>query len=292
MISANPLRFRLPVLALSLALLGLTASCDRNKKDDVAPVEELSITSEDHATAENDDAVVAENIEQDTPADADMSRAINASSPAALRQSATGNCATRTWDPATHTLTIDFGATNCSCHDGRLRRGQLIATFSGRPNVRGSSVTITRQNYFVNDNQHLGTKVITYTTYNAWRVVMTGGEIRFADGRTATWSADRTVERTAAPGQPTTFTIRGLATGINRKGNHYTATIEAAHPLVKRREPGCYNVFVDGQILMVNSTRDRSALLNYNPTGATPAPCDNIATVSVNGGTPRQITVR
>ncbi len=290
MISANPLRFRLPVLALSVALLGLTASCDRAKKDDASPIEELSTTSEDHATAENDDAVVAESIEQDTPDD--MSQAIAAASAAVDRHSNAGGCATRTWDPATKTLTIDFGTVNCTCNDGRQRRGQLTAVFTGRPNVRGTTVTITRQNYFVNDNQHLGTKVITYTDYNAWSVAVTGGEIRFADGRTATWTANRTVTRTAAPGVPTTFTVRGTASGVNRKGNVYSATIDDAHPLVKRREVGCYNVFVDGILTVMNSTRDRHAVLNYNPTGATPAPCDNLATVSVNGRAPRQITVR
>lgn len=293
MISVPFLRFRLPVLALSFAVLGLTASCDRKEKDndDTAPIEELQVTSSDHATADNDDAVASESIEQDTPAEADMSRAINAGSPAAERRSMAGGCATRTWDPATHTLTIDFGAVNCTCNDGRERRGQLIAVFSGRPNVPGTIVTITRQNYFVNDNQHLGTKVITYTDYNAWQVVMTGGQINFADGRTATWTADRTVTRTAAPGVPTTFTIRGTASGVNRKGNHYSAAIDDAHPLVKRREAGCYNVFVDGILTVRNNTRDRIAVLNYNPSGATPAPCDDLATVSVNGGAPRQIHI-
>ncbi len=290
MLSFNSLLSRLSALALGVVLLTATAACDRNKKDDVTPLDELVTTSEDHAVADNDDAVVGENIEQDTPAD--MSRAIDASSSAADRRSASGGCATRTWNPATRTLTIDFGSVNCTCTDGRQRRGQLTAVFAGIPNTPGATVTITRQNYFVNDNQHLGTRLISYTDYNAWRVQVTGGEIRFADGRTATWVADRTVTRTAGPGQPTTFTVRGTANGVNRRGNQYSAAIDAAHPLVKRREVGCYNVFVDGILTVMNSGRDRTAVLNYNPTGAAPAPCDNLATVAINGGAPRQITVR
>ncbi len=283
-------RLRGPAFALSFGALLLVTACNRDKDSAAAPLDELVTTAEDHSFAENDEAVVADFIEQDTPADLD--RAITPTSDAAARHSLAGGCATRTWDPVTRTLVIDFGAVNCSGTDGRTRRGQLTAVFTGRPQQPGTQVTITRQNYFVNDNQLLGTKLLTYNTFNAWRVQVTGGEIRFADGRTATWTSDRTVERTAAPGTPTTLTIRGSASGVNRKGNAYSATIDAANPLVKRREAGCYRVFVAGIVTIVNYTRDRTAQLNYNPGGATPAPCDLLATVAVNGGAPRQITLR
>ncbi len=286
------LRFRLPVLALSVALLSLTTACDRNKKDDVTPdPEELRITSEDQATAENDDATTADLVEQDLPAD--ESRAITSSSPEAERRSGASStgCATRTWDPATRTLTLDFG-TGCVGIDGRTRRGQLISVFTGRPNSPGATVTITRQNYFVDGNQHLGTKLITYTDYNQWRVQVTGGEIRFADGTTATWTCDRTVARTAAPGVPVTLTITGAASGVNRRHNAYSATIDPTDPLVKRRQAGCEgrHVFVDGKLTIVNIARDRTAVLDYDPIGG--APCDKIASISVNGGPARQFTLR
>lgn len=292
MISTASLRFRLPVLALSVALLGLTASCDR-KKDVTPDTEELRATSEDQATGDGDDAIVFDFIEADTVADA--SRAITSSSPAALRRSNASPCASRTWDPATRTLTIDFGPTNCLCIDGRTRRGQLTAVFSGpRFGAPNSSVTITRQGYFVNDNEHLGTKVVTFTTHNVWNAVVTNGEIRFADGRTATRTANHTVSRTALPGQPTTFSITGTASGVNRRGNAYTATIDPTDPLLKRRDfdATCAgrHVFVDGKITIFNATRDLLALLDYDPIGG--APCDKIASISVNGGPARQFTLR
>jgi hypothetical protein len=293
MLTSSSLRFRLPTLALSFALLVGATSCDRNKKEDATPIyEELVATSEDQSTAENDDATIAELVEQDTPTD--MSRAITTSSPAAERRSlaSIGGCATRTWDPATRTLTLDFGTTNCAGIDGRMRRGQLVAVFAGEPHTPGATVTITRNNYFVNDNQHLGTKVITYTDYNVWRVQVTGGEVRFADGRTSSWACDRTVTRTAAPGVPTQLSITGSASGVNRKGNAYTANIVAGEPLVKRMESGCSgrHVFVDGKILIMNTTRNRTAYLDYDPIGG--APCDLIASISINDGPTRQFTLR
>ncbi|MBC7448452.1 MAG: hypothetical protein H7330_10370, partial [Hymenobacteraceae bacterium] len=102
------LRFRLPVLALSVALLSLTTACDCHKKDDATPnPEELRVTSEDQAAADNDDATAAEFVEQGAPAEAHQGRAITTTSPAADRRSNAGTCATRTWNPATHTLTLD-----------------------------------------------------------------------------------------------------------------------------------------------------------------------------------------
>ena len=290
--ASSTLRRRLLLPVFGLAALSLTTACDRDKKDTpAAAAEELRVTSEDQATGENDDATVADLIEADTVADA--SRAINSSSPAALRRSYASGCAQRTWDPATRTLTLDFGATNCLCVDGRYRRGQLRAEFGGpRYGAPGSTVTITRLGYFVNDNEHRGTKVIAFTTYNDWNVTVTNGEIRFADGTAATWQCARRVLRTAAPGVPVTFTVTGSASGVNRRGNAYTATIDAADPLVKRREVGCEgrSVFVDGKLALFNAARDRSALLDYDPIGG--APCDRIASISVNGGAPQRFTLR
>lgn len=59
------------------------------------------------------------------------------------------------------TITVDFGASNCLCNDNRYRRGKVIFIYSGLYRTIGSVITITTSNYFVNDNQVLGTKTIT-----------------------------------------------------------------------------------------------------------------------------------
>lgn len=287
----QPANLRLPLLALGLTLLLGTAACKKDK--DTSPDEnELVTNATDQATSENDDATAADFSAQDVPAD--MSRAINSSSPTADRQSASGGCATRTWVPNASgvggTLTIDFGTTNCMCNDGRQRRGQLIAVVSGPLYVPGSTVKITRQNYFVNDNQHLGTRTDSITAPNEWDVRVRNAGVVFASGAgTSSWRADRHVKRTIDGNGFTTLTITGSAAGVNRKGRQYEAVIQT--PLVKRRESGCADVFVDGTVFLNKITADKTALLNYNPAGTQPAPCDRTASVTVNGIT-RTINLR
>lgn len=280
--------FRLPALLLGAALFFGTAACNRDKKDEVSPDDtELRTSSEDHAIAENDDAIVAEAVESDAPTQADMGRPL----PPDSTVSYFGGCATRTWDPATRTLTINFGPTNCLGRDGRNRRGIIRATFSGARYTPGSSVTITRDNYFVNDNQHLGTKTLTFTGYNQWHVSVTNSQVIFSaanGGGQKSWACERDVTRTAAPGVPTTFTVTGQASGTNRRGVAYTAQIQT--PLIKRRELGCAGVFVDGTVLFSRAT-GKTALLNYNPLNVQPAPCDKLASITV-GEITRQITLR
>ncbi|HYE79565.1 MAG TPA: hypothetical protein VEI97_16380 [bacterium] len=279
----------LSLLTLSLTLLLATSACKRDRDEAPAPSDtELRSSTEDQATAENDDALVAEFVEADAPEEA---RAADPLSPDSLssRVVGPGGCAQRSWDPATRTLTIDFGPTNCRCRDGRFRRGIIRAVFNGPRRAPGSSVTITRHNYFVNDNQHLGTKVITFTNHNQWHVSVTGGQVIFQNGGQTSWSCERDVTRTIpTPGSPTVFTVTGQASGTTRRGVSYTATI--LQPLVRHLEWGCAAVFIDGTLLITRSN-ERDALLNYNPAGTTPPPCDRLASITVNGTT-RNITLR
>lgn len=72
------------------------------------------------------------------------------------------NCATVTRDTVSipHTVTIDFGNTNCLCNDGRYRRGQIIVSYMGRYRDSGYHHQISFNNYFVNNNQVTGTKTV------------------------------------------------------------------------------------------------------------------------------------
>ena len=67
-------------------------------------------------------------------------------------------CATVATDTVTdpHTLIIRFGGTNCTCLDGRKRKGSIIISYSGRFLDTNKMHTITYDNYYVNDNQLTG----------------------------------------------------------------------------------------------------------------------------------------
>src|SRR5699024_1846768 len=50
-------------------------------------------------------------------------------------------------------LTVDWGAANCVCNDGKKRRGKIITTWTGNYTAQGTIITHTPVNYYVNDNK-------------------------------------------------------------------------------------------------------------------------------------------
>lgn len=278
----------LPKLSM-LALAGLLAfsSC---KKDDEAIPDENFISAEDNARVEGE----MENSQNFVEADASERFGAPGQNVASSTFSA---CVTRTWDAATRTLTIDFGSTNCLCKDGIYRRGQIIAVFNGNWRMAGSSVTITHNNYFVNDNQHLGTKIITSlgnetsTSGNyKYSVQVQNASIVFTDGTVRSWNAQREVERTAGQGTATilddVYLVTGSSSGTNRRGTSFTTTIGT--PLKKVFQLGCARTFISGTVNITNS-KGKSLVLNYDPSGN--EACDRTASVTANGKT-RIITLR
>jgi len=275
--SLTPFR-TLAYAALASGLL-LTASCHRADAvaDDVT-------SAEDQGQGDEENASTADLVEAAAPQDATNSASPTVAAATELKGLAAG-CLTRSYDAATRTLTLDFGPTNCLCPDGRYRRGKLTAVFSGPYRQAGAVVTINRTNYFVNDNQHLGTRVLTSLGGGSFDLSVQNASIIFANnGGTTAWSSQRRYTRTAGFGTPTilddAYSITGALTGTNRRQVTYTATIQ--QPLIKKFAAGCARHFVAGTIEITNS-KEQAMLLNYDPTGTTA--CDNIASVTINGRT-------
>jgi hypothetical protein len=267
----------------------LTASCKKNNEAADTVAADL-VSAQDAGQGDEENATVADLVEASAPQDATASASATVADPADLGRLTSG-CLTRTYDAATRTLTLDFGRTNCLCPDGRYRRGIIKAVFSGPHRQAGAVVIITHPSYFVNDNQHLGTRVITNLGAGSFDLNMQNASIIYANnGGTTAWSSTRRYARTAGFGTATilddAYSITGSLTGTNRRSVSYTAAIQ--QPLVKKFTPGCARHFISGTI-QLNNSNGRSLLLNYDPTGT--AACDNIASVTVNGRT-HTITLR
>lgn len=187
-----------------------------------------------------------------------------------------------------YTTTIDFGTTDQLCADGRKRRGKIIINHTGRYWAQGTVITITFDNYYVNDNKVLGTKTLTNGGVNAqgqpFFNVNVNGSIELANnGGTITWNSQRT--RTYLAGYTTPgylwddkIQITGSASGTTASGNTYSATI--TNPLI--RDFTCPSGagrwhFVQGTIVLsVTGRSDRT--LDYGS-----GTCDNLATFTVDG---------
>jgi hypothetical protein len=196
-----------------------------------------------------------------------------------------GLCATITHDTTVSpkTLTIDFGQVNCLCADGKNRRGIIQISYSGRYRDSGTVITHTFNNYFVNDNQILGTKTVTNNGTNQnghinYSVVVSGSILKANNGGTITWNSNRTREWIAGSTTPTwlddVYLITGTASGTSASNTSYTMVI--TNPL--RKEIGC-KYFVSGT-LEITPAGKPVRLIDYG-NGA----CDNIITVTINGNT-------
>lgn len=182
-----------------------------------------------------------------------------------------------------HTMLVDFGAENCTGPDGLRRRGRLLVTFTGPYAEPGTVITITPQEYFVNDHQVQGSKTVTNMGDNPqgqpYFNVAVAGTVTAPDSSwTSTHSYQRVRTWVQGSGTPNplddVYLISGGGSGVNRNGQDFTVTITT--PL--RVEIGCPWIVSGVQEVVPQGRPVR--ILNFG-NGA----CDNQVTVTVNGFT-------
>ncbi|MFH0999614.1 MAG: hypothetical protein V1783_02125 [Bacteroidota bacterium] len=182
-------------------------------------------------------------------------------------------------------VTINFGDENCEGPDGKLRRGKIIITRSGRYWDGAVRVVYTFDNFFVNDNQLLGTKEFTgYINDDGNRassMIIDGSIILADDAGTITWKSER--HRVVIEGSDTRIKsddrieITGFSNGVNAAGETFSS--EIIEPLVRIYQDGCFRFYVAGivKILKANGTE---VVINYGD-----GTCDNLAEVTIDGVT-------
>jgi hypothetical protein len=193
------------------------------------------------------------------------------------------NCATITHDSISipHTITVDFGSTNCLCGDNRLRRGKIICSYTGQYRDSGSVRSTTFDNYFVNNNQILGTKTVTNMGHNGqgqsyFTINVAAQIIKANNAGTITWNSNRT--RTWIAGESTAiklddeYSITGSGSGTKANGNTYTVTITT--PLIKALNCN----WIKQGVMDITPSNKPVRSINFG-TGT----CDNQAVVTING---------
>jgi hypothetical protein len=150
-------------------------------------------------------------------------------------------------------VTLDFGTSGCTAGDGRSRKGKIFAHRKGRYRIQGSTAEVTTENYFVDNHQVEGVRLITNIGRNAQNKLQyqieEQGEITTPDNKDITWTSSRL--NTWAEGSETwifgtlhedgsidqlfwnwpdgiyddVWEISGTAEGINREGRAFDAQI-------------------------------------------------------------------
>jgi len=182
-----------------------------------------------------------------------------------------------------HTMLIDFGPDNCTGLDGWVRRGKLRVTFTGAYSATGTVITITPEDYHVNDHLVQGVKTVTNAGPNAQGQthfnVAVDGTVTAPNGSwTSTHSARRVRTWISGEGTLTPFDdvylITGNGSGTNRHGVPYTLVIIT--PL--RVEVGC--PWVVSGVLDITPGNLAVRRVDYGD-----GTCDRKITVTVNGFT-------
>lgn len=197
-----------------------------------------------------------------------------------------GPCATVTIDTLVfpHTVTIDFGPVNCLCRDGKLRRGKINVSHTGPYWAVGTVITTTFDNYYVNDHQILGSKVVTNLGPNSennptWQIEIDGQVIK-PNGEVITWVGNRMREWVEGHGFPPfmwwddVYHITGSHEVVSSDGTSLSATITDPLEIALN----CY--WIRSGVVEMQHSNLPLVILDYGN-----GTCDDDATVTINGVT-------
>lgn len=272
-----------PGAFLLLAAMLTFAACKRDKNNNTVDLEEDTYYADDQARMDqdfNDIQTLADQAYETGNVQLKGGTSI------------LGGCATVTRDTTSspRKITIDFGTTNCLGNDGRLRRGKIILTYSGKYRDSGSVHSFGFDGYHINNNQILGGKTVTNMGRNTsgqlyYNINVNGMIILNTSGDTIKHTATRT--RTWIAGESTASysddEYRIAGNGSNTRANGKVVTYNITSPL----------------LLTLNCKWIKEGTVAITPAGASSArtlyygtgTCDDQATISYNGRT-RTITLR
>jgi hypothetical protein len=188
------------------------------------------------------------------------------------------------------TVTLNFG-NGCTGWDNHTRMGEIITVYTGPLSQHGSIATTTFVNYYQDSINVSGTHIITNSGTSdtlGLTVQVQNGMLKFPSGNYIAWNKNRTWTQTGGQSTPYNllsyvFSITGSSSGTAvYDDSTYQWTTNITQPLI--RDLDCPFIVQGENSITWNNI---SATVDYG-SGA----CDNIATVSINGGTPFEIILR
>lgn len=258
------------LFSILFAAFSIFQSCKKSETQDVA-----IITSEDISAQED--------YSEQTDIDIDV---------AVEERGGSGSCPTITFAQPEgtwpNTITIDFG-TACTRPDGRVLSGRLIVNQTDEIRNAGAVRTITHDNFYIDGIHVEGTRTWTNNGQNdagLWSYTKTATDMRltFEDGSSATWNKTRTSVLVEGGDTAThwdnVWSSTGTATGVNRNGNAFSATI--TEPLIKRAS--CR--WISAGVLDV-TVGDRHHSLDFGD-----GSCDRFGEITLNNGNTFTVRLR
>lgn len=177
------------------------------------------------------------------------------------------------------TMVLDYGTGCADSIDGKVRSGQIYATFSKSWDTAGATVTVKLVNYKVGGVQYACDSImIIRNSLTSFTNKIIGGKC-ISPSWNLEWAAVRTLTQTAGASTifnpyDDVFSLTGSATGKNRDGKSYTVNVTS--PIVKR---ATCSWIESGRI---DITPEGLAVRTVDYGNGT---CDNNATLTINGNT-------
>ncbi len=199
-------------------------------------------------------------------------------------------CADITKDDENKMITIDFGE-GCEGPGGRIRAGKIIISYNDHRLVPGAFREATFDGFSVDGVLVEGTRRVENISESldddpTFSITLTGGKLTFEDETTVTRQAaiTRTWLRANNP-LDDEAEVEGNASGSRRDGITYS--MEIIERLVYKRACWARGVFVPVSGVKQFTSGENVAILDYGN-----GECDYLATVTINGGEPFEITLR
>ena len=198
--------------------------------------------------------------------------------------------ATVTHDRDNNIITIDYG-TGVEGPGGRIRKGVIVITYSDLRWIPGAFRQVTFEDFSIDDVKVEGTRRLENTAETTednpeFTVTLVGGMLTFTDSTTATREVNkvRTWNRAANPINDE-VSVTGTAGGSRRDGATYS--VEILEPIVYKRDCRRARVFIPVSGIKQITSGENVMIVDYGD-----GECDNVATITINGGEPQDRDLR
>ena len=277
---------KLALLAITALVVSLTACKKENST--------TTLLAEQETTFElSTGQAVADNITEDANSifmEAAANKNLLGSNSQTITTTNSLTCATITVTPANgfpKTIVIDFG-NGCISANGISHKGKISVVLSDSVRKTGSTAIINFTNYYVNSFKKEGTITWTNTstaTAKGWQRKVANGKITAPDGRYWLHNGVRDAVQIDGANTPNTllddiFLITGNHTVTNAAGKTRDCFITEA----LQKKTVCDNI---GAGKLKVQGNDHNAIIDFGN-----GDCDKLATISIDGGTPRTIILR
>jgi hypothetical protein len=246
--------------SIFVLLITFVISC---KKEAPVPQDSTNLEAEETALISNDDNS-AESAFYDLKVAGDSAGTVASTKLKSLKKDSCVGVKIINYDANLKTgkVELDFGSTNCTCNDGKQRRGKIEVEYKGDKNVIGTEVIYTPNQYFVNDFGVSGKKTVTYSASNTWTIKVENGVVTKPDGKTITWTSNRVRKMVSGMDTPLNFTddsfeVSGTSSGKNSAGNDYS--FETETPLLFSY--GCQ--YISSGKLKIKRAGKKDAVIDY-----------------------------